>query len=314
MKTRARQVLKPRWFAVAVGAIALSLSSQARAQLVFDQASGTQSATGVLEFSPGDTVTFVVHNTIPKCFDYNGVPVVKTTKSAAPVAPPSVKTVTWSTTHQRDVTAYTVSVTKKAASGDDCTSPKAGDVSLVDRTWTVPVTTLGWTVGVSAAFTVDRLTDPQFSLKPTTANGTAGYLIEQDRGAQDATTEGLAIFLHLSNTAWSRHPIAWAPISFGVGFKDNTRYFAGTSLQFGEPFFLTIGRVFGKQARLPNGLAVGGFTTNANAITTLGSRTSDAWFLAFSYQFLSTGLQTKLQGLFGGSGSSSPPAVGAKQN
>lgn len=294
--------------------LSLLLAVSARpafAQIEVDQVSGVQSSSGLLEFGVGKKVTFTVKNTAIECFDYNATSVVTpTTGGVVPTALLALTSKSWTTVHQRGVTAYKVTVTKKTTPDTRCGNPiTVADIQLQDREWTVPVATLGWTVGVSAAFTIDKLTDPQFALQSATVNGTEGFNVIEDRGARDDTTQGLAIFLHLSNTAWgSKYSVTWAPVSFGIGFNDNTRYYAGTSVQFGEQFFLTVGKVYGKVARLPNGVAIGDFTTNGNALATLGSRSDDAWYLGFSYQFLSTGLDSKLKGMFSGSGTATPPA------
>jgi hypothetical protein len=293
------------------GAFVFFSTPSARAQLVFDHASNSQTADDLLEFSPGDKVTFTVNNTIEKCFDYNGSAVIKdfTQPPRGSLVELMPAPVTWKTTHQRNTTAYKVTVTKKKDAGDDCRNPKAGDVPLMDRTWEVAVSTIGWTVGVSAAFTLDELTDPQYALEPATENGVDGFTIEEDRAARDDTNQGLAMFIHLSNSGWGRDwPVVWAPITFGVGFEDNSQYYLGTSAQFGDTFFLTLGRVFGDRARLPNGLAVGDFTTDANAISTLGTRSDDAWFLGFSYQFLSSGIENKLKKVVTGGAAAPSPA------
>ncbi|MGH8176844.1 MAG: hypothetical protein ACREV5_11340 [Steroidobacter sp.] len=289
--------------------------------MTLDHETHAQTQQGSLRLRPGDAITFVVTNTYKPCFYYNAVsvddPPAKGDAFLAEI-PDDAHFEFPRTTHDSGTAVYEVSATLK--DGSEC-AERAKQLGLKSHEWSVDVETLGWSIGLAGAFAIDKLTDPVFFLEPAANGAVQGFTVGRDSSAEDDTNQDLAIMIHLYNSGWNRarpnasllhtllDGVTWAPLSFGVGFKDNARYYLGTSLRFGDAGYLTLGKVFGKVDRLPSGMAVGDFTENGNALATLGARSDNAIFLSLSYKFLSTGLQGKLGGQFG---AATPPASPAK--
>ena len=266
-------------------------------QVTINHSTESLSVEGLLELNPNDKIEFKIVETIKACFLYNADPVAQTPPATfqthGRTALPATDVVTITTTHQRRVAKYKIEITPRP--GADAEGCKA----LRPLTKEISVATLGWEVGVAGAFTVDGLRSPKYFLAPQGTNPET-YAVTRNRGAEDSTNTNLAIMIHVFNTSWNGwHSLEWAPISFGVGFSDTTRYMAGTSLKLGDVFFLTGGYLIGKVDRLPTGLQEGMITTDANAINSTNQKNDTSWFVGFSYQFGSTEATKRLKAIFG---------------
>jgi hypothetical protein len=273
-----------------------------KTQVTVNHSTGTVSVKGLLELLPGEQITFTVIETKKACFLYNDVPVTREAQRAVGTeALRASDVVEWPDDHQRDVTKYRIEITSRP--GADAEACKG----LEPLTKEISVVTLGWEVGLAGAFTVDGLRSPEYFLAPQAGTDPQAYVVTRDRDAEDKYNNDLAIMIHLYNSASFRDSsIAWAPLTFGVGFGDTTRYMVGTSAKFGDAFFLTGGYLIGKVDRLPTGMDEGTVTTDPNAIKSGSQKTDGAWFVGFSYKFLSTGSEDRLKALFGSGKEAAP--------
>jgi IPT/TIG domain len=235
-----------------------------------------------------DDELFEIHiiNTDPRCFTYNFGKAPETTetkKKGLRMMSPTTEVVL-THPHVDGVAAYQVVIGPRKDAPRRCPDLPSG-------TWTIPVVPR-WNVAMTGAFSQDGLTSHRWYLEDgkSTVNGTAtdGFFVRRQQGASDQVNSSFAAMIHLfrrSNIGALRY---WAPISFGLGLKDqnNATFMAGTSFRIGQKFFLTAGVVSGKVDRLPNGIKENAFVTDSNAIATLGTRTRFAPFVAFSYSFL----------------------------
>ena len=273
--------------------VACPLASAAPKPLVitYDHQSGAQSTSGIAEASPGETVILRVINTDTSCFDYNGAP-------KPPVVAGAMDTSQFEITlvQQRKSSGYTMDVTQKKNPPANCAAVFA---TLSPRSWSTDVDVLGWELSFSGAFTIDGLSDRAYFLEDGTSNEVPGFIVTRSEDAESETNQRLAFLIHLYNSRWERHrSVTWAPITFGMSIDDNTRYLVGTSLKIGDKLFVTAGGVIGKIKVLPTGLSEGDFTTDQNALGTLGTKSETSWFLALSYSFLGTNAKDQFSSLF----------------
>jgi hypothetical protein len=289
---------------IAINALAATLilplaTAQAASVVIkLDHSTFAISIVGPTQLVPKDSIEIDVVNTDTSCFDYND--------SASGAAPDRAFTASNSVvmhlTHQKGVTSYKVSVKLDPKAVGTETADQAKErcnkvvLALKEHDWTIPVSTLGWTIGFSGGLVVDGLTDRKYFLE----NASGQYIVRRDRDAQDKTNQRLALLLHLYNTSWFRDS-DWqlVPLTVGIGVDDHTRYLVGTGVGFGEQWFVTGGAVFGKRATLPIGLSEGQNVSNQNAVTTLGQRTSASWFLSVSFAFAGSKTKDTISGLFG---------------
>lgn len=254
---------------------------------------GVQNPVAQFELKEGETLQVEVTNTNLDCFEFNQRSSSDQRDAALAAGDLTPDNVQWDIIHDGDTSKYIVEAKKRPDPSESC-----GEVFklLSERTWEIQVATYGWSVGFGGAFTIDKLTNPVFSLTPgsrTDASGNAeqGFLVTVDDEAGDDYRLGAAATVHLFHSDpefLGRAGVAWVPLSFGLGVGESSRarYFVGTGVRFDTRLFLSIGRVFGSVERLPNGLRSGSFTTSENALSTLGSRTDDAWFVSLSYNFM----------------------------
>ena len=255
-----------------------------------DHQTGAVSPAGPLQVADGEHFCIEIQNTDPECLVVN--------LTAVPA--PAIRTLSDlgvpATTYQMRVRhtgatgSYEVALTKKA--GDDCkTAP--GPV-----TRTIPVETLGWRVDLAGAFTADGLVDPVFFLesatrpKPTAPTETeSGFLVRDRTAAEDDQELGAAVFLHLYRST-AKPAIHWVPLSFGLGIAEGSRakYYLGTGVRFSDRAFLTAGVALGPERRLPDGLGLDDFTTDANSLKSLPERTTESWFASLSFRGLGVDL------------------------
>jgi hypothetical protein len=261
--------------------------------ITYDHATKTQSVGGIAERAVGEPVELKVINTNLDCFDYNGAPKMVPASGAGLSAPRDQLTI--SLVQQRRSNGYTMKITKKL-------NPPAACAALPLEEWetSTDVETLGWEVSFSGAFAFDGLRDRAYFLEDANVGGVDGFIVNRDRDAESQTNQRPAVMIHLYNSGWdAKRSISWAPVTFGFSVDDNSRYMLGTSAKFGDKLYVTAGGVVGKVKVLPVGLVEGGFTTEQNAITTLGTKSEVSWFLSFSYSVLGTGAKDQFTGIFG---------------
>ena len=274
----------------AFAAVSMLLSLDGRSAVALtitvDHKNGSQTVDRIAEVAPGDIVGIDIVNTAPLCFTYNAEQVVKGAGALDRDRQIPLETVHFETAHQRNIGSYKITAAKRAGAPKECESLGFGD-----KTWTVVVNTLGWTIGASGGLVVDGLVDKKYFLR----NGTT---IARDRNAEDRSNQRLGLYLHLVNTEWARHNNGWVPLSVGIGQDDKTRYMLGTSYRFGEDWFVTAGAITGKSASLPVGLSEGDTVTNANALQTMGQRSTTSWFISVSFGFLGDKAMAGFKGVF----------------
>lgn len=300
----------------------LSLSTEpahAKKEVRLDHPTQTIAPSGTIALYPDELLALTVAGTSRECYTFNlkALEPPAADQQGAAAAPIEWEDVPIPVIHHRGVNAYEVEVRKRT----DLTDDRRRLCTLPDHTFRVPVETYEWGLALAGAFTGDKLTDPVFFLDDGVENPDAppemqrqGFFILRDKKAQDSYSLGAAAMVHVfhddpyrfdfksgdsttqTTTTSGAGLVHWAPISFGlgVGQEAEARYFLGTSLRFGQKAYLTAGWAFGSMARLPNGLREGGFTTESNALGSLGSRTGSAFFLSLSFDFLKVGASSFL--------------------
>lgn len=278
-----------------LGAVFLIATPRLKADnvVVLNHADGSVTPFQTVELSKGDSLSVVIINTQLSCTTYSISSQQSTTGDTGRSF--DVRTSKSLTiVHDGKASAYLVSATRLSGAGSTCTLP--------DRTWTLPVFTHKWALGFAGAFTVDALTDPVYYLAAGTKDGAAGYYFRENSNAEDSVVLGAAAMVHVYHTKWATWStdFGWVPLSFGlgVGTTSQTKYFIGTGFRLGDQFFLTLGGAFGSAKRLPDGAVKDGFTTDANALASLPTRRTGAFFTALSFSFLGTSARSALQAPF----------------
>jgi hypothetical protein len=286
-----------------ITAFLLAVSGQAYGQVVvtIDHKTGVQNPEGLIQVAGGQLFVIRLLNTVPECFDYNfeGVLPPKAQASATERTVPQPlkeQNVDFNINHDPQFGSYKITITAKKLPAESQLKKQCTDLPQQGTTYTVSITTYGWTIGMAGAFTADKLTDSAFSLRAgKNTAGESGYFVERDKNAEDSVRLGAAAMIHLyhsdpnrfNSLGLSKIGLNWAPLSFGLGIENGSQahYFLGTSLKFGDQAFLTAGCVFGPRKRLPNG--VHDFTTDQNALSTLPTKNGSAFFVGISYTFIS---------------------------
>lgn len=268
--------------------------AEERQQIVqLDTTTRLATPAGALRLRPQDLVIFRILNTNSSCYDFNFETIKESEeekKESARLKFPHDEIVTISTRHERKVVSYRISMTRKAGADAECNR---------SYTWEIPVITDGWSLGFAGAFTIDGLTDPVFfleegSLDAGTDSEREGFFLRSQEAAEDSYKLSVAGMINLFDSDEERWKFAggnWVPISFGLGINDGSevRYFLGTGLRFSQHLFVSVGAVFGSRDRPPNDLVIGGFTTEANKLDNLPTKTDASAFIAISYSFLNPG-------------------------
>lgn len=271
--------------------------------IVFDHSTGA--SPGAVSVREGRAIQLKVLNTYPECFRYNYRSVeVKEPEKASSTADrsrrrPAREDVLFPTiVHDGTNRDYLVTVEQKSNSEVDCSGPHANlRTYSAENPWTAHVRTYGWALGFAGSFTRSELTNPVYSLKEVGSSEddmqspTMFEVIEMPE-LEDEFELGAGAMIHLFHSDPNANRLLryWAPISFGLSLEngDDLRYFLGTSLRFHDDFFVTAGIAYGNVDRLPNGLdlADNRFTTDSNALQTLGRKSESAVFFSVSYKFL----------------------------
>ena len=297
--------MNPQYFVI------LSLFCAARAlsqepTVTLDHATKTISPS-TLFVGRGDAIRIQITNTEPRCFLYNAsAAFVQQEDSSLPLRA-LARNDTLTTVdlpiviHQPQYNSYIVTIERLGA--EDCDEPHA----LGDYTFTVNVQTLGWALDFGGAFYMSDLTSSKYFLEPGKADDDSeGFFVRQNTDVEDSFSRGLSLVIHLKNQKWDRtRNVVWAPITFGVGLSESTDYFAGTSLKFGDAMYLTVGAIFSDVDELPISLKQDEFTSNANALDTLGTKSEIGLFVSFSYAFGRDLASSRLTQLFQ---ATTPPA------
>ena len=265
----------------------------------FDHQAKSQSDANLF-VKPRDTINLQVHNTNATCYMYNFATAVGADDRLDDATPRPVVQTTY--IHRYDVNQYVVDIRRRDI--DSCDNDTRGDYRF-----TVDVETLGWALDFSGAFYISDLTSQSYFLKPgTTSDGAAGFIVHRNSSAEDSFQKSVAMLVHLYDERRALETnIQMAPLMFGIGMNESTNYLLGTSVKFGRAMYLSFGAIFGDIDVLPIELSEGGFTENANALETLGSKSDHGWFLSFSYRFGSSAANARLAGFFSGTQSPSQP-------
>lgn len=138
-------------------------------------------------------------------------------------------------------------------------------------------------MALTGGFVASGLTDPVWALG--NAPGTPTRVVVRQVAQEDDAVMGVGMFVQAYH---DRAP--WvAPLSFGVGLRDNGRavFYFGSALRFGSHASFTSGVAVGPVAALPAGIVEGRTVADTNALSNLVSRTSHSWFVGATYTFAS---------------------------
>ena len=290
--------------------------TSAAVEVVIDHEAGTRSPAGTLSLREGQRVRITVVRTRIDCFNL-GQREERVSGGAADQAFDTVRrdSVSWVFDHDPSVATYIVEAKLKPDADPGCKR------LMSEQNWPISVKTLGWSLAFAGAFVGDDLTDPVFFLEPgknPSDSTQQGFLVRAKPEAEDEYELGTAAMIHLVHTDPERGRIRslgdtkWAPVSFGLGINQGSdvRYLLGTSLQFGDQLYLSVGKVFGSRERLPDALlGPSAFTADSNALANLPTHTSDGWFLGVSYSFLGTSARSAFSQKF----TTTPPAQATTQ-
>lgn len=163
------------------------------------------------------------------------------------------------------------------------------------RGWIIPVITTHWTVDFSGAFTIDALGRPSYYLEPGIKDDEHGFYVRKN---EDSSKFGLgtAAMVHLYyNKRSSKMKVIPITFGIGVGTGSNVRYYIGPSLRFGGAGYLTLGVVLGDVDKPPVNAPLNSFVTDANALANITNKKKFHLFLGFSYSFIGSNAQQRLQ-------------------
>jgi len=291
---------------------------------IYHAKGGIQDPAGTIIKRPGDNVRIRIANTNTHCYAFNQTVTPTTTRNEET---PAVAIQRFDEdvffNARYDGTPLTITIAAFRRDTSSACDPGGERKPGQDPgPWQINVTTDGWDLAFSGAFTGDKLTDPVFSIKPGSepsptpgGQSTPGYFVTQEHGRQDKYRLGSAAMVHLYHTdpnALGWRGINWAPVSFGLGVGDSAhvRYYLGTGVRFDKKLFLTVGSVFGPVKALPSSVGADGFTTDANALAATSSRTLRKIFFSVSYSFIGVGADA-FKGPFG---TATPAPSGSSSN
>lgn len=226
--------------------------------------------------SPGETIKLTIKNTCPESFTYSFVSVPSDSLRIFATGCSNPKVI--SIVHEALYGGYIV-----YAEPVQGTTPERGSARI-----TISVHTRHWQVGFGGGFTLNGLTQPAWALTPVDpATTPSSYTVTAEPSRRDRVGRSVASFVHLSRTGRDNAFVRPA-LTFGLGVEpDRTGdYYLGLSLLAGDQAALTFGAVFGSEQTLPAGRRVGDVVTDANALSTLGSRRVGRFFFGLSYSFL----------------------------
>ncbi len=264
-------------------------------KVTYDHLNDNQNRIYTIEASRGDEFVVRILRTCLEDFEYGVQPVRR------PPSPDSFRSAQLTALAPKDITitydpqysGYIINIRPKATgapstcyASDDPNAPaetKNKPAELNTTTLTIGVNEQKWNVSFSGAFTVAGLTNPVFALK-TVEGHTDKQVVEEDK--RDSATLGVASFIHVYH---SRVP--WVAPMFGLGITQDSRpsYYFGGGFRFSDRATFNGGLALGPITRLPNGLAIKDFTSDANALANLGTRIVPSWFIGISFSFIDVG-------------------------
>lgn len=239
-------------------------------------AAGDLSAFGLKH---GQVLVVEIEDTDPTCFTYNGLGVSGGAVAAAAGGTRKIKLA-----YDESFNGFEILVKKKNPLPAVCaTTP------LTDIRWVIPILS-AWRVAMSGAVTFDKLTNPVYYLDPSKqtvgTTTTDGFIVREKADDEDVVRTSAGAMAHLYNV----NHRGWIPLTFGVSLTENPTYLVGTGMRLGNQGQLSIGAAIGPREHLPSQLRVGSFVTDANAISTLGSRTDVELFFSVSLAFFEKNL------------------------
>ncbi|HEX6096276.1 MAG TPA: hypothetical protein VF432_08135 [Thermoanaerobaculia bacterium] len=276
--------------------------------MIIEHVGGSQILAGTIHKQRGERVRVEVRKTETLCYSFNFR--VKTDEVGQPASNAidfndtvAFETMFWGDPLLLEIEAIRLPGTTDADCGQGGERKTGGALPP----WQVRVTTDGWDIFFSGAFTADKLTDPVFALvsedrdldlTDTDTTKTKGFVVRQSEEDDEFRLAAAAMthVLHSNPDRFNFGDINWVPLSFGLGISDNSqaRYYLGTGIRFGQKFFLTAGAAVGPVKRLPATLSLDAndkrnFTTDANALSSLQTRNESAFFVGISYSFAGVG-------------------------
>jgi hypothetical protein len=277
--------------------------------VIIEHEGGSQILAGTIHKRRGERVRVEVRKTETLCYAFNFR--VKTDEIGQPASSNALDfndTVAFETMFWGDPLLLEVEAIRIPGTSDnDCRRGGERKAGGTLPPWQVRVTTDGWDIFFSGAFTADKLTDPVFALvsedrdlddTSTTNPLTKGFVVRQSEEEDEFRLAAAAMthVIHSDPDRFNVGDVNWVPLSFGLGISDNSqaRYYLGTGIRFGQKFFLTAGAAVGPVKRLPATLSLDvndkrNFTTDANALSSLQTRNESAFFIGISYSFAGVG-------------------------
>jgi hypothetical protein len=266
-----------------------------------------------IEAAPGERFVIRIVRTCKGKFQvsYTGI-TIEEKPSGADVLPGAACTATDSIpveiVHEARFRGYHIAIEsqdgKAVTAVSGATVPAAQGIELPARaTLTVEVPSKEPRFLFAGGFAVSELTDRRYALITRSVAGEEKSFVVRDRQAEDDFDLGLAAMVHgrLSSRGESwlgRH--AWLSLGLGVNGSSEVAYFPGLSFDLGRQGFVTLGYQFGARTRLPDGVRetdLGALDADlavkdANVLNDLPTKTDGAVFLAFSYTFLGSPLDS----------------------
>jgi hypothetical protein len=240
-----------------------------------------------ITLSGTDSLRVTIRDTNTECFTYNGTGVSAETREAN-----QTDVYSFLLRNDESYRGFEIVVAPKVPLPAGCTG--VGEPGGLSRTrWVIPILS-PWRIAMAGAVTFDKLTDPKYFLEPgkQTSGGQSidGYFIRRNGDEEDVVRTSAGAVAHIY---YASFPIEFA---FGVSLAENPTYLVGAGLRLGNQAHVIAGAAIGPRAILPSHLTEGSFVTDANAISTLGSRTDVELFVGISLAFFEKNIG-KLTGL-----------------
>lgn len=254
--------------------------------VIFDHLGTNASRTYSLELAAGDQITVNIKNTDPTQFDYRiaGIEISEPPPPPGPAAlgDTALETKTLKERYDPTYGAYIVEIARKAGASGQITvggQPK----QLNSVTLVIKVEQLTWNLEFAGAFTGTNLADPVFSLETEMSDGEERQIVISEPDKENEATLGLGAFIHVFH---QKLPSLAGTFGLGIQSDSDTSYYLGLTWRMNSKAALTAGAVWSSVDRLPAGLRLGDEVSDANALSNLGSRIEQGWFLGISYTFL----------------------------
>jgi hypothetical protein len=240
-----------------------------------------------LDLRDRETFLIRVQQTCPDAFNYLTTGVERGT-STRPESENTKLPLTYKdieVTHDARFGGYVINITPKpgVSAAETCVD---GD-KLADASFIVSVREAGFGTSFSGGFTVSGLTNPVFSITGEEGHKT---LIEEP-AKRDTHKLGAGSFVHVFHDKFRFRVLGdmQPAIAFGLGINADSRaeYMLGGAVRLGDKATINVGKAWGSEARLPNGVNLGP-VTDTNVLNNLGTRVVNRWFFALTYSFIDT--------------------------